>query len=54
MPHFRTFLTGGHAPYILNNVRSSRNEKREIKYEKHLVLIGLNEILRFNKLKVEK
>ncbi len=53
VPHFRTFLTGGHAPYILNNVRSSRSEKREIKYEKHLVLIGLNEILRFNKLKVE-
>ena len=51
MPHFRTFLTGGHAPYILKNVRSSRNEKREMHYEKHLVLIGLNEILVYNKLK---
>ena len=48
-PHFRTFLTGGHAPFILNNVRSSRTEKREIHYEKNLVLIGLNEILMFNK-----
>jgi len=51
-PHFRTFLTGGHAPYILNNVRTSRTEKREIQYEKNLVLIGLNEILIYNKLKV--
>ena len=49
MPHFQTFLTGGHAPFILNNVRSSRTEKREIHYEKNLVLIGLNEILMFNK-----
>ena len=49
MPHFQTFLTGGNAPYILNNVRSSRTEKREIHYEKHLVLIGLNTILVFNK-----
>ena len=47
--HFQTFLTGGHAPYILNNVRSSRSEKREIRHERYLVLIGLNEILRFNK-----
>ena len=54
MPHFQTFLTGGHAPYILNNVRTSRNEKREIHYEKHLVLLGLNEILIYNKVKVEK
>ena len=48
-PHFKTFVTGGHAAYILNNVRNSRNEKREIQFEKNLVLIGLNEILRFNK-----
>ena len=48
-PHFKTFVTGGHAAYILNNVRTSRNEKREIQFEKNLVLIGLNEILRFNK-----
>ncbi len=53
MPHYQTFLTGGHAPYILNNVRSSRNEKREIRLEKHLVLIGLNNILVYNKLKIE-
>ena len=49
MPHFRTYLTGGHASYVLNNVRSSRTEQREIHYEKNLVLIGLNEILIFNK-----
>ena len=49
MPHFRTFLTGGNAPYIMNNVRTSRTEKRELQYEKTLVLIGLNEILIWNK-----
>jgi type III pantothenate kinase len=49
MPHFRTFLTGGNAPYIMNNVRTSRTEKRELQYEKNLVLIGLNEILIWNK-----
>ena len=48
-PHFQTFLTGGNAPYVLNNVRTSRTESRPIRYEKNLVLIGLNEILRFNK-----
>jgi len=53
-PHFQTFVTGGNAPYILNNVRTSRNEKRELHHEKHLVLIGLNEILIFNKMKNEK
>ena len=53
-PHFRTFLTGGHAPYILNNVRASRTEKREIQYEKNLVLVGLNEILVYNKSEREK
>lgn len=49
MDHFHTFLTGGNAPYILNNVRTSRTEKREIRYEKNLVLIGLNTILIHNK-----
>ena len=49
MPHFQTFLTGGNAPYVLNNVRTSRTESRPIHYEKHLVLIGLNQILVFNK-----
>ena len=46
---FQTYITGGNAPYILNNVRASRTEKRELHYEKHLVLIGLNEILVWNK-----
>ena len=49
VPHFQTFVTGGNAPYILNNVRSSETEKRELRYEKHLVLIGLNRILLNNK-----
>ena len=49
VPHFQTYLTGGHASYILNNVRTSRTENRAMHHEKHLVLIGLNEILRFNK-----
>ena len=49
VPHFQTFLTGGNAPFILNNVRTSRTEKREIRYEKNLVLIGLNTILCANK-----
>ena len=53
MPHFRTFLTGGNAPYIINNVRTSRTEERELHYEKNLVLIGLNNILVYNKLKNE-
>ena len=47
--HFQTYLTGGNAPYIINNVRNSRTEKRELRYEKHLVLIGLNHILIYNK-----
>ena len=48
MPHFQTFLTGGNASYVLNNVRKSRTEQRNLNYEKHLVLIGLNNILRLN------
>ena len=53
MPHFKTFLTGGNAAYVLNNVRTSRTEKREMQFEKNLVLIGLNKILVFNKLETE-
>lgn len=47
--HFRTFLTGGNAPYILNNVRTSPTETRELQHKKNLVLVGLNTILVFNK-----
>lgn len=47
--HFQTYLTGGNASFILSATRSSRTEKREIHYEKHLVLIGLNTILVYNK-----
>jgi len=49
VPHFQTFLTGGNAPYVLNNVRASRSAKWELHYEKYLVLRGLNEILVYNK-----
>ncbi|MBR6116613.1 MAG: type III pantothenate kinase [Paludibacteraceae bacterium] len=53
VPHFETYLTGGHANYILRNVRDSKREKRTIRHEPNLVLIGLNEILEYNKLKIE-
>ena len=49
--HFQTYLTGGNAPYILRNVREPQLESPAIKYEKHLVLIGLNHILEYNKQK---
>lgn len=47
--HFATYLTGGNAPYILNNVRSTPATRYDIRFEKHLVLIGLNTILQYNK-----
>lgn len=53
VPHFETYLTGGHANYILRNVRDSKREKRTIRHEPNLVLIGLNEILEYNKEKSE-
>lgn len=37
--HFTTFLTGGNAPYVLHAVQN------DVRYEKSLVLIGLNRIL---------
>lgn len=40
---FSTFITGGHAPYILNAL------KKDVIAEPHLVLIGLNCILEYNK-----
>ena len=46
--HFQTFLTGGNAPYILNNVHSHGKRQYAIHHEKHLVLIGLNTILNYN------
>ena len=49
VPHFQTVVTGGNAPYVINNVRSSLTEERTLRWEKHLVFIGLNEILVFNK-----
>ena len=37
---FTTFITGGHAPYILNAIK-----QKDVVGEPHLVLIGLNCIL---------
>lgn len=41
--HFETYLTGGNAPYVVNNIQTPVHQ------EKHLVLIGLNYILEYNK-----
>ena len=40
---FVTFVTGGNAPYILGSLQE------EAQFEPHLVLIGLNCILEYNK-----
>lgn len=40
---FTTCLTGGNAPYLLGAV------KEDVRFEPHLVLIGLNRILEYNK-----
>ena len=39
---FTTYITGGHAPYILDAM------KKDVIGEPHLVLIGLNCILEYN------
>ena len=39
---FTTYITGGHAPYILDAMKS------DVIGEPHLVLIGLNCILEYN------
>ena len=39
---FTTYVTGGHAPYILDAIK-----KQDVKGEPHLVLIGLNCILEY-------
>jgi hypothetical protein len=41
--NFKTYVTGGHAPYILNAMKH-----REVIGEPHLVLIGLDRILRLS------
>jgi type III pantothenate kinase len=40
---FKTYITGGHAPYILNAMK-----QKDVVGEPHLVLIGLNCILEFS------
>lgn len=42
MPHFKTIITGGNAPYILHGLHA------DIRFERHLVLQGLNQILLYN------
>ena len=37
---FKTYVTGGHAPYILNAIK-----EKDVVGEPHLVLIGLDRIL---------
>ena len=46
---FQTYLTGGNASYILNSLRPNGKRSYPLHYEKHLVLIGLNTILTYNK-----
>lgn len=38
--HFRTIITGGNAPFILHGLQT------DIRHERHLVLMGLNQILK--------
>ena len=40
---FQTVISGGSAPYIINNLQ------QPVRTERHLVLIGLNRILEYNK-----
>ena len=42
IPHYKTIITGGNAPFILHGLQS------EVHFERHLVLKGLNQILLFN------
>ena len=50
-PHFHTYLTGGNAPYIMNKLRPNGKSCYRIHHERHLVLMGLNTILEYNKQK---
>lgn len=45
---FTTFLSGGSAPYIANNLQ------QPVRVERQLVLIGLNKILEYNKISDRK
>lgn len=42
-------LTGGNAPYIANHLNSFEEGRYKLNLQKHLVLIGLNRILEYNK-----
>lgn len=42
IPHFKTIITGGNAPFILHGLQA------DIRFERHLVLMGLNQILKHN------
>lgn len=41
-PHFKTIITGGNAPFILHGLQ------KDVRFERHLVLQGLNQILLHN------
>lgn len=40
--HYKTIITGGNAPFILHGLQA------DIRFERHLVLMGLNQILLYN------
>ena len=42
IPHYQTIITGGNAPFILHGLQA------DVRFEKHLVLMGLNRILLHN------
>lgn len=42
IPHFKTIITGGNAPFVLHGLQA------DVQWERHLVLKGLNQILQFN------
>ena len=42
IPHYKTIITGGNAPFILHGLQA------DVRFERHLVLIGLNQILLYN------
>ena len=42
IPHYKTIITGGNAPFILHGLQA------DVRFERHLVLKGLNQILLYN------
>ena len=42
IPHFKTIITGGNAPFVHHSLQT------DVQWERHLVLKGLNQILQYN------